>query len=361
MNIQHYCYTRGGVLDYGNFSYPHNLPKKELDSIRRNLMSVIGDEVEKQLSIPKWILLKTADYIVWGVCCTNQTIASCRYLDPKNRPVRGFFAVVITDYLDSEICLPYDLQYFRKLYEIEVEPFWDQWEYHQNGTNGYIVGDFKYVRPSINEYSDILNENEFICKSLGSLDKFGVLAAALKLDNVSLLIDCDNIFQATNKNGPFMNCLSNYVKTGLYPVMRLCPRCKKYVSAFSLGGICNRCYAKEDTDVRKQNFEDEEMDKQIRKELDEANFRIQNLQFELEDAHRIIRRKDILVKILLVIIVCLSLAFTSKCLYVFIREHINVQGNASAITGLLVTKAELDKRNTFNTNRLGCLHVLSIR
>ena len=308
MKIQHYCYTRGVEIDYCNFSYPDNLSNADLERVRMKVLSIVGDGVEKDLSIPKWILVKTQDYIVWGVCCANEIVATNKYLDHKSRPIRGFFSVVISDYDYKMISLPYDLNYFRKLYLSEVEAYWNQWEQHQNKTDGFLPGNFNYVGASRNDYVSLLNTDEFQCNSLGELDKEGVIAAALTLDEVSLLIDNDTIEQATDKHGAFMNCLSASVKSGTYTVRHQCPRCNEYVSAFSPSGICLECDAKEKDRIVQNKREEEEMDQQLKTELDDARAKVQHLQYEIEKNRQQIKKRGMYIKILIAISVLLLAA-----------------------------------------------------
>ena len=78
-------------MDYGLFSAPGNLTKSQIDIVGTKLMSILGDDVDRDLKTPKWILYKDYNFLVWGLCCENRLLA----LNPqetthKNRPVRGF-------------------------------------------------------------------------------------------------------------------------------------------------------------------------------------------------------------------------------------------------------------------------------
>lgn len=311
MKIQHYCYTRGADIDYGNFSYPNNLAKYDLDLVRLKVLSLLGDDVEKNMNIPKWLLIKTPNYIVWGICCFNKLIATNKYVDHKDRPIRGFFSIVITEYANSNISLPFDYKYFKELYTREVETYWDQWQQHECTTKGFITGDFNYISASHNQYVDLLNTDIFRCQSLGELDKEGIIAAALTLNNISLLIDNDNIEQATNKKGAFMNCLTSSVKFGLHTVKRQCPICKKYVSSFTATGVCLEC--KEIEELNKcKIIKEEKIDKQINIELKEAKNKIADLELEVKISNIKLKKKSLLIKILTIISTVLLLALLYK-------------------------------------------------
>lgn len=296
MKIQHYCYTRTNYLDYGDFVLPINLAETELDAIRKKVLSITAD-VHLQLTTPKWILIKNEDYIVWGCCCWNRLLAKEKFKDYSATPVYGFFSIVISDFSLGDVKIPFDLEYFRMLYSLEVEPFWNRREEHANDTNDYIIGDFNYIRPNRNSSVSLLNTDKFQCQSLCGISKDKLIEAALTLDNVSLLIDNDSIEQATNKKGSFMNCMSSLVSSGTYPVKQCCPQCKQYVSTFTSEGICMDCGKKTKMAELKKN--EDEIDKRMKMGAGEGNSKIGYLQYEIEELRQQIKKKDLLIKILL--------------------------------------------------------------
>ncbi len=310
MKIQHYCYTRTNYIDYGDIVSLSGISGKEIDVVRKKILSITAD-VYLKLSMPKWLLIKNRNQIVWGCCCWNNLLAVEKSKDYSGTPVYGFFSIVISDYSPTDdIKLPFDIEYFRQLYSLEVEPFWNRREEHRNGTNDYIQGDFEYIRPNHNNYVNIINTDKFKCKSLGNINKKDVIAAALTLDNISLLIDNDNIEQATNKEGSFMNCLSPYVAENIVLVKQPCPKCNKYVTSYTDNGICSECKRKEDV-IKKDEID---MDKQLKIDLEEARSKIQYLEYDIEEAHKQIKKKDLLIKVLLgiSIILLLVLAYTYR-------------------------------------------------
>lgn len=295
-------------MDYGLFSVPSNLTESQIDIIRTKLMSILGDGVVRDLKIPKWILYKDHNFLVWGLCCENRLLA----LDPheathKNRTVRGFFAIVITDFKGEELKLPFDINYFRELYHNEVEKYWNQIEQHRNKTIGYLLGKYNFVSAAHNNYIESLNTDIFQCQSLGELDREGVIAASLTLDKVSLLIDNDNIEQATNRNGSFMNCLTPSVNFGLYHVKQQCPKCKKYVSSFTPTGVCFDCKEAEEITRRRIKKDEDDMDKQMKIELELAQ-KIAELKSEVESNRLQLKKKDRVIKILVGALVVLLIA-----------------------------------------------------
>lgn len=307
MKIQHYCYTRNSHIDYGDFVFP-DLPKNQIDFIRKHILSITGDS-DPKFTIPKWVLIKFDDVIVWGCCCWNSLLAQNNFKDSLGRPVYGFFSIVITNFFSNEVMLPSDMDYFKELYLKEIEPYWNSSERRYSTTVTGISDRYKCIRAS-DKVNQILNTDMFKCLSLGNLDKDGVVSEALTLDNVSLLIDNDNIRQATNKRGAFMNCLSSSVATGSYAVKQLCPRCKEYVSAFTSAGICSTCKEKDQARIVTIKKEEEDMDKQLRRDLDDANSKILYLQYDIEEANKKIKKKDKLIKLLLGALVLLLLALS---------------------------------------------------
>lgn len=310
MKIQHYCYTRNSHIDYGDFVLP-DLPKNQVDFIRKHILSITGDSNPK-FTIPKWILIKFDDVIVWGCCCWNSLLAENHFKDSLGRPVYGFFSIVITNFIPDEVKLPSDIDYFKELYSKEIEPYWNSSERRYSATDASISDRYKYIRAG-RKVNLTLNTDLFQCLSLGNLDKDMVVSDALTIDNVSLLIDNDNIQQATNKKGAFMNCLSSAVAPGSYTVKRLCPQCKEYVSAFTSAGICSTCKEKDQARIVSIKKEEEDMDKQLRRELDNANSKILYLQYDIEEAKKSIKKKNLLIKVLLGVIVLLLLGLLYTC------------------------------------------------
>lgn len=306
MKIYHYCYTRGRHIDYGNFSYPNDIAKIFVDKIRFMALSILGDGVQRNLSIPKWIFYKEKDFAVWGICCENKLLNSNKYVDHRNRPIRGFFAIIFEGCNDADVKLPLDVEYFKQLYALEVEPYWELQEQHKNKTFGFIPGEYNYICSGVNSFAIHLNTDVFKCKSLGNVNKEDVLSTVLTLDNVSLLIDNDNLEQATNRGGSFMNCLSANVPVGEYPVKQKCSKCGSFVSSFADGQICADCKEKESKkkiDIKKE----EKMDRKLKDDLDVAVRRIEDLESIIDSDKKSLKKKDLLIRILLGVIVVLLL------------------------------------------------------
>lgn len=310
MKIQHYCYTRNSHIDYGDFVLP-DLPKNQIDFVRKHILSITGDSNPK-FTIPKWILIKLDNVIIWGCCCWNSLLAKNSFRDSFGRSVYGFFSVVITDFVPDEVVLPSDIDYFKELYLKEVEPYWNSSERRYSTTDISISDRYKCIRVS-GKVNRTLNTNNFQCLSLGDLDRDEVVSDALTLNNISLLIDNDNIEQATNMRGAFMNCLSSSVAPGSYSVKQQSPKCKEHVSAFTSAGVCSTCQEEGQIKIYTANGEETDMCKQLSRELDEANSKILYLQYDIEEANKTIKKKNFLITVLFGLIGLLLLVLLYTC------------------------------------------------
>ena len=145
----------------------------------------------------------------------------------------------------------------------------------------------------------------FKCKSLGKQSREDMVAAALTLENVSLLLDNDNIEQATNRGGSFMNCLSAEIPMGEYDVKQKCPKCKRYVSAFTNEGICIDCQKQELRAIKEEKEKEKDMDRRLQEDLKMANRQIQELKLIVESDKKALKRKTMIIKLLLFVCVAL--------------------------------------------------------
>lgn len=308
MRIQHYCYTRGTQMDYNDFVKPDNVGNDFLTQLRNKAKSILGDEdIEHELNIPKWLLVKTNHIIAWGCCCNNAVLSKTHFLDHVDRNVRGFFAIVISDF-DSSVKLPFDLDYFKQLYEREIVSYWNQYVTHDCKVDKFVTDDFDAIIPEETQVKDKLNINSRVCYSLGTINKKEAIANALTLETISLLIDNDNIQQAINPSGSFMNCISNVVPEGCWEIKEgsQCSQCGKQTKVLH-DGLCTSCRNLE----REKQKNKKIMMEQLKEELRQSNLENETLRnkiaiIEKELAHS---RKifKIVVGALLVIILLVGL------------------------------------------------------
>lgn len=283
MRIQHYCYTRGTQMDYNDFVKPDNVSNDFLTQLRNKAKSILDDKnIERNLDIPKWLLVKTNHIIAWGCCCNNAVLSRTHFLDHVNRNIRGFFAIVISDF-DSSVKLPFDLDYFKQLYEKEIVSYWNQYEPHGCKVDKYVIDDFDAIIPKETQVRDKLNIDSRICYSLGNIDKKEAIANALTLETISLLIDNDNIEQAINSSGSFMNCISNVVPKGRWEIKvgSQCSQCGKQTQVLH-DGLCTSCKNLE----REKQKNDKIMMEKLNEELQQTKVENERLQKEINILER---------------------------------------------------------------------------
>ena len=240
MKIECYCYTRGEQPDYRDFCIPKNVGRKIVSALH-NMVSPI---LEWDLETPRWILYRKQDVIVWGICCRNELLSSSCNVDIKGRAVKVFLAFVCSDIDEDNISLPsFSISPFKELYEKEVAPYWEcrEGDFHHSQAHSFPVDGIQNISAKKNECFTELNTDVFLCKSLGNGDKNEVVAASLTFPEISLLIDNEDLSEATGKKEPFMNCLSSSIARKTVKVKRTCPQCLKYVGAFTENGICTEC------------------------------------------------------------------------------------------------------------------------
>ena len=271
MRIQHYCYTRGTQMDYNDFVKPDNVGNDFLTQLRNKAKSILDDEnVERFLDIPKWLLVKTNHIIAWGCCCNNAVLSRTHFLDHVNRNIRGFFAIVISDF-DSSV------------YEKEIVSYWNQYVTHDCKVDKFVTDDFDAIIPKETQVRDKLNIDSRICYSLGNIDKKEAIANALTLETISLLIDNDNIQQAIKSSGSFMNCISNVVPEGCWEIKEgpKCRQCGKQTKVLH-DGLCTSCKHLE----REKQKNDKIMMEKLNEELQQTKVENERLQKEINILER---------------------------------------------------------------------------
>lgn len=283
MRIQHYCYTRGKQMDYNDFVKPDNVGNDFLTTLRNKAISILRDaDIERNLNIPKWLLVKTNHIIAWGCCCNNALLSETNFLDHVDRNIRGFFAIVISDF-DSSVKLPFDLDYFKQLYEKEIVSYWNQYEPHDCKVDKFVTDDFDAIIPEETQVRDKLNIDSRVCYSLGTINKKEAIANALTFETISLLIDNDNIQQAINPSGSFMNCISNVVPEGRWEIKEgsKCRQCGKQTMVLH-DGLCTSCKHL----AREKQKNDKIMMEKLNEELQQTKVENERLQKEINILER---------------------------------------------------------------------------
>lgn len=250
MEIRSYCYTRGLEPDYRDFVNASNLPMSVLTKIR----SMIKPIIEEKLSTPRWVLVKENNVIVWGICCMNELLSIKSYSDIKGRNVKGFFSIVLSDIDSENVSVPYNVEYFKQLYQKEVEPYWgcSEGSSHMSSTADCYSDSQDIIHANKKLGIIEINDDRFLCKALGNVSIKNAIATALCHNSTSLLIGCESFTEAYNGEENFLNCITCDSKDGLYAVQKKCPKCRKMVSFFTEEGVCSECHT---TISDNENFE----------------------------------------------------------------------------------------------------------
>lgn len=305
MKTECYCYTRGEQPDYRDFCIPRNIGK-EIVSTLHNMVTPI---LEWGLNTPRWVLYRHRDVIVWGICCKNELLSVSCNVDVKGRSVKGFFAIVCSDIDEDNICIPsFDLNLFRELYEKEVASYWycQEGDIHYSQTHSFEIDNGSVIYAKGGGYSIDLNTDIFRCVSLGSGDKYEVVAAALSYPEISLLIDNEEMAEATGKKEPFMNCLSSHIASRTVRVKRICPQCRKYVDGFSENGVCIEC--EKENIGKTESFENGGLNEMEQSELEKLKRKLRDSEFYVEELDRALTRERRINKILWIVCAVFLLA-----------------------------------------------------
>lgn len=152
----------------------HNLPNSVAQYFEDVARAMIVAE-NSQLMTTSWILVKKSGYTLWGIAVLNKVLGNqCQ--DDDNRPVRGFFGF-ISDYQISR--LPYDISYFKVLYDVYVTPIWDTLEQtKQIVTQLPQLSGFDFIERSSCLSSEI-NVDDSICRIFPNSSESKPLIAAV--------------------------------------------------------------------------------------------------------------------------------------------------------------------------------------
>lgn len=343
MKIESYCYTRGEQPDYRDFCIPNNAGKNIVSIIHNMVVPIL----ENRLDTPRWVLYKCHDVVAWGICCKNELLSSSFNTDIKGRSVKGFFAIIYSEIDDRNFSIPsFDISLFRELYKNEVAAYWycQEGYTHFSQTHSDNNDDSNNIYAESNEYTNILNTDIFQCLSLGKRDRQKAVAAALTLPVISLLIDNEEMSEATSKKAPFMNCLSSHIPNKIAKVQRICPQCHKYVNAFTEDGICFDC----ETEKRKIDMLNAENQNDM-KQIEQQNFEreLRNCRFRIEDIDKALAREKRMNKIL--VIICGVFLLVIAYLWHNTKSEYSLSGNSEGILCDTIVKT-IEKPYQFKVN-----------
>jgi len=217
---QFYIYTRTKELDYRAIAIPSEdfCSKEDRLAFRHEIQGVIDVETYvDELNEPRWFYSKRKNLVLFGIGVMNKELSDTCNTDYVGTPIRGFFGVVFK--IGEIIELPYDKEFFSKVYKKYVEPIWNI-EYGDDNAKQKIIEveqsdldetNFKIV-PQDNHIS--LNEQVGKCVILGKIDCVKVFQQALYNESeLSVVTGFNNRNHAYAKEAKykFLNALVNGV------------------------------------------------------------------------------------------------------------------------------------------------------
>lgn len=217
---QFYIYTRTKELDYRAIAIPSEdfCSKEDRLAFRHEIQGVIDVETYvDELNEPRWFYSKRKNLALFGIGVMNKELSDTCYTDYVGTPIRGFFGVVFK--IGEAIELPYDKEFFRKVYKKYVEPIWDI-EYGDDNARQKIIeveqsdldGTYLKIVPQDNHI--FLNEQVGKCAILGEMDCGKVFQQALyNKTDLSVVTGLNNRNHAYAKEAKykFLNALVNGV------------------------------------------------------------------------------------------------------------------------------------------------------
>lgn len=217
---QLYIYTRTKELDYRAIAIPSEdfCSKEDRLAFRYEIQGVIDVETYvDELNEPRWFYSKRKNLVLFGIGVMNKELSDTCNTDYVGTPIRGFFGIVFR--IGEIIELPYDKEFFRKVYKKYVEPIWNI-EYGDDNAKqknievekSDIDGSYFKIVPQDNRIS--LNDKVGKCAILGKVDCIKVFQQALYNETeLSVVTGLNNKNHAYAKEAKykFLNALVNGV------------------------------------------------------------------------------------------------------------------------------------------------------
>ncbi len=199
IKAQYFVYTRNRDIDYRTFYSPSEelCPRETRKKFLKEIRGVIDIETyDDPLDSPRWLYSCSNGLLLFGVGTMNNELSETYNVDFANRPVRGFFGIVLP-YLTSEVCLPMDINLFSHLYKQYIEPIWELDRDHFNtqtievDLNEFINDGIHVIYPTNNGLS--LNYHDNKCVILGDIKPEDAFSNALTLGHdISIVTGFNN-------------------------------------------------------------------------------------------------------------------------------------------------------------------------
>lgn len=199
MKAQYFVYTRTRNLDYRTFFSPSEelCPKEIRTKFLKEIRGVIDIETyDDPLNTPRWLYSYSNGLLLFGVGIMNAELSETCKVDFANRPVRGFFGIILS-ISNDEIFLPMDINLFRQLYKKYIEPIWELDREHikiqtiEIDIKEYIKDSTHIINPENKDLS--LNFHEDKCVILGKVSPEDAFSRALTLkQEISIVTGFNN-------------------------------------------------------------------------------------------------------------------------------------------------------------------------
>ncbi len=178
--VQYFVYTRIKDVDYRSIYSPDEnfCPKETKKKFLLRIRDLINIEsYDDSLETPRWLYMRSNGLVLFGVGVMNEELGDL-YNDFCNRPVRGFFGIVMKS--ESPV-IPMDINFFKCLYKKHIEPIWECDREHLPNpaldVDIDITEEFKLIRPQDAAIS--LNYQKDKCVILGDVNLEETIAKAL--------------------------------------------------------------------------------------------------------------------------------------------------------------------------------------
>lgn len=254
MRAYYYIYTSTQANDYGSLvtiDSSIGIPKEEFNRMSKRVRSVmnvdaIGSDI---LNDPIWLLVKESKFSLWGIACNSKLLTdNAEYChDHTGRETRSFIGMVI-DNMSGEIRLPFEISFFRKVYQMIVVPMYQRKTEKLNIQCGIEISG-RTITPCYST-SSRLNYDQNICRSFSSNSsdtffEYLVSDALACSEPISIANNIKTLVQVTNTRlYPFTNAmlLGQHEPTVDNPVTHICEKCGKEVKHVT-NYICDKCKA----------------------------------------------------------------------------------------------------------------------
>lgn len=215
--MQYFIYSRNRDNDYKLIYAPNeeHCPSSVRQYFIKQARGVINiEQYPGTLDTPRWLISQKDGIILFGMGIMNHRLSETNNTDYTGTPVRGFFGLIINPKYEEKY-VPYDITFFKKLYQTCIDPIWQnpREEFKFIGTNAIIdKSEFncieaKQLNSKINVYENkitVFPEN---------IDPSLIIADILSQEiNTSYVSNLDAIEHATADEYCFYNASVNGIE-----------------------------------------------------------------------------------------------------------------------------------------------------